>query len=258
MTEKREDEVGVKDSEPTEEVGPEECAPKALDCEEKAFAGEAPEGLHPSFMEEISEAYQPEIEILVPSPIDGLPVPMNEGFEPAVAPPFTIDNVVCVEDDRTWVEIERKLLDIVFESSRVELREGVAHVTLTNEEQDYFYHNYVFGSESDKSALPTHVDRNAPELRFMRVVPVRARCEYYKRQVFNLDGEKDHRIVFRNCTIRRSVGGAFMSVRDEAIYACDYRSPSDPISTKKYLDDPDRAKLLSNDHNVKLDLFRKA
>ena len=83
-----------------------------------------------------------------------------------------------------------------------------------------------------------------------------------ERQILSHDGQPDpsepgHRIIFRNCTIRRSVGGAFMGLRDEAVYACDYRNPQDPSTVKKFLDDPDHEKLRSEAYKVKLPLFKR-
>jgi hypothetical protein len=41
-----------------------------------------------------------------------------------------------------------------------------------------------------------------------------------------------HQLVFRVCAARRSNGGAFMSLRDEGIYQCDFRNPPDERSTR--------------------------
>ena len=85
--------------------------------------------------------------------------------------------------------------------------------------------------------------------------PVREQCAHYKRQLFANDDQPDpnsagHRIVFRNCTMRRSVGGAFMSIRDEAVYACDYRSPPSAASSRM-LDELDE-KILENSRTRQL------
>jgi len=95
---------------------------------------------------------------------------------------------------------------------------------------------------------------------FILVRPLREACAHYKRQVTVNDDVPDekeygHRIVFRNCTKRRSVGGAFMGLRDEAIYACDYREPPHPESVRKYLDDPDRVHLGSDAYKRHLPMF---
>jgi hypothetical protein len=52
-----------------------------------------------------------------------------------------------------------------------------------------------------------------------------------------------HRHYYRNCTVRRSLGGAYMSLQNEGVYACDFRSPPDPRSVERHLDRPDRERL---------------
>ena len=95
---------------------------------------------------------------------------------------------------------------------------------------------------------------------FSPVRPVRERCRFYKRQVFNNDDQPDptapgHRIYFTNCTARRSVGGAFLSLRDQAVYACDYRVPPDPESVAKHLDSFDRRRLAEEPHKHLIPMF---
>lgn len=92
------------------------------------------------------------------------------------------------------------------------------------------------------------------------VRPIRERCKHYKRMCVANDDQPDpeaflHYIRFRNCMMRRSVGGAFLSLRDEAVYACDYRDPPDEASVEKHLDGPDQKKLSDRPDLVKLPLF---
>jgi hypothetical protein len=47
--------------------------------------------------------------------------------------------------------------------------------------------------------------------------------------------------------MRRSIGGAFLSVSDEAVYACDYRDPPDEHTEQKWLDGPDDKRLESGE-----------
>jgi hypothetical protein len=103
-------------------------------------------------------------------------------------------------------------------------------------------------TQGDGAALPCFavpLDGSPP---YMAVRPVRVRCEFYKRQVYANDdvadkGDFGHSIVFRNCTMRKSVGGAFLSLSNQAIYACDYRSPAHPESVQKHLDEKDKRRL---------------
>jgi hypothetical protein len=79
------------------------------------------------------------------------------------------------------------------------------------------------------------------------VRPKRERCKYYKRQILLNDDKKDGEFgrqhICRNCTMRRSIGGAFLSLRDEAVVACDYRDPPDEESVRVHLDEKDKARL---------------
>lgn len=82
------------------------------------------------------------------------------------------------------------------------------------------------------------------------VRPIRERCRNYKRMCMANDDQPDptafmHFIVFRNCMARRSVGGAFLGLRDEAVYGCDHRDPPDTVTVNKHLDGPDRRKLVN-------------
>jgi hypothetical protein len=108
--------------------------------------------------------------------------------------------------------------------------------------------------ESDKQPV------DDPRRVWIPVRPIRERCRYYKRMCLANDDQPDpeaflHYIRFRNCMMRRSVGGAFLSLRDEAVYACDYRDPPDEASVRKHLDEPDERKLVDKPHLTRLPLF---
>jgi hypothetical protein len=92
------------------------------------------------------------------------------------------------------------------------------------------------------------------------VRPVRERCRYFKRQLLGNDDGKDHtkpggKIGFKNCERRRSVGGAFLSLSNEAVFACDYRDPPDPASVEAWLDAHDRKILTEEPYKTLVPLF---
>lgn len=66
---------------------------------------------------------------------------------------------------------------------------------------------------------------NAPTWRFVR--PVRPACDFYRRLQQNPSKDSTAQMTTRFCTQIRSNGGSYMSLRDEAIYACELRSPRD-------------------------------
>jgi hypothetical protein len=242
-----------------EEAGPEECEVKAADAEVKPGAlEESPDASHPKFSEEINEAYSPEPATMVLHPEDGLPVPADERSDLAIAPAFTYDNMVCVEDARVLVEIfkeewgfgegvkvcpaARRLDEEVYrEDGPIRIRQLSMYL------ED--------GSERIRRRFePTMATKRYGQLyvetegAHVPVRPIRPQCAHYTRQVFSNDSIPDpndagHLIIFRNCSARRSIGGAYLSLRDEAMYACSLRLPPHQDSLDKYLDGPDTAKL---------------
>jgi len=270
------DDAGRHDGDPTEEVSAEECEPGADEAEHEAGAlDETANATFPKFMDEVADTYVPEPGMMVPSPIDGLPIPVGESAEVMAAPPFTIDHVVCVEDDREYVEVFQgedaitvgylamaireshtpegvRKIRFHFTPDRVLERWDCKLVELTEME--------LLSLKEHRGGVKLFGDDGGPY--FMLVRPARERCKHYARQILSHDGQPDptepgHRIIFRNCMIRRSVGGAFMGLRDEAVYACDYRDPPDRSSVKKFLDDPDHERLRSDAYKTKLPLFKQ-
>lgn len=268
-------EESVRTQDPTEEVGPEECNASAPECEFRAGElDEKPDGSHPKFSEELQDAYSPEPEKMIPDPVDGLPVPADEvqAEDVAFAPPFTFETMVCVEDDRAYVEVfagEDGVDEMRRRISTYKVADGMGKplqgAPTVAELRLKFKPN---GSHVERKRwLPKEVIElwglrfcKDDDGRLVLVRPLRERCIHYKRQVFSNDAVPDPdavggKIVFRNCMIRRSIGGAFLSLRDEGIFACDYRSPSDSESIKHVLDEPDANRLRSNAHKIKLPLF---
>jgi hypothetical protein len=249
-------------TEPLEEVGPADCEAKPTMTEkrvgEMSNQGVA-ESEHRSD-DEVAEQFPIEMIPMVPHPVDGIPVPADERHGIAKAPPFTYEHVVCVEDDRKFVEVFREEVDLYVKrygaiDSRLE--KDLRH---RSRFEDNGTEALRVGSTPD-GVLTRFGHRVMTAGPFYRLVrPVRERCIHYKRQVFSNDEVTDekaygHKIVFRNCTFRRSVGGAFMSLRDEAVYACDYRWPRDEASIEKHIDEPDRMRLRSRAHLHLLPLF---
>lgn len=281
--------------EPLEDVSVAECDANPTLC--GTPPGELDGPPHESqveFREETSEPFQMEQLAMGLSPVDGLPIPLDESPNLAFAPPFSIDTVICVEDDRSYVEVFAEQL-------RPEEKAALRKLNATNRKQAAYLLAadaviaavlLVFGApwyiavgvlavsaalvvpgllrrflarSSDSAHGPMEFkpqsinrDGDAQYVRFtvallsdargskrglgfakgVIVRPTRETCVHYKRQMFANDDAPDpkdpgHKLIFRNCTKRQSVGGAFMSLRDEAVYACDYRSPPDPQSKVK-------------------------
>lgn len=261
--------------EPLEEVGPEGCQPKPKEVGQRPEDGPENAPQHSEFvpMDEISEQF-PLVQIGVArDPTDGLPVPMDTQVALAIAPRFSMDSVVCLEDDREYVEMFESELKASLGSPGDLFRSDIAGRVLAGvyvslDKAVFFDVRDAFETDGQSRArrrFPKSevVSRwgfslvDAHDGTFVPVRPARERCKFYQRQVFANDDVPDprdygHQIIFRNCTARRSVGGAFMSLRDEAVYACDYRTPHDPASIERYLDGPDRARLTAKIEQVPL------
>jgi hypothetical protein len=264
---------------PTEDVGPEECAPSPQQCEVKP-AHDAPEDCEFNIQSEVQDAYAPEDSLMIASPVDGLPIPAQErsSLQLALDPEFNYAHV-CIADEREYVELFREEVEdrkidtfnsepiltrgvfmsngadrqrLRFPKERVQRRWGLTFVALTADEyQKLTAPEPDDGDEILEGYMSPDVRgrRYADETVYMAVRPRRERCEYYKRQLFNTDGISPHELGgktrFDNCThpARRSLGGAAMSLRGQCVYACDYRSPPDPESTALELDERDRKRL---------------
>ena len=247
--------------EPTEEVGPEQSEQGPRDVESSASDLDGP--AHDAVFEtadELHEQFPIEDIATFIDPADGLPSMQTPGQSPdeTQAVPFTYETVVCVEDDREYVE--------VFYDEHIIKRPPPALELSGRGKYDEFgvpYERLSFspdeveerwGYKVVQQGSSAHGDPN-----FLPVRMRRERCEFYKRQVFSNDDQPNpdefgHQIVFRNCTARRSNGGAYLSLRDEGIYACDHRSPRDEASIGEQ-DRKDSLKLRTEPHKIRLPLF---
>ena len=247
------------------DVPADECEVGVTERDGKADDAEA------SLREEIFETYQPITSILVESPVDGMPVPADERHDLAAAHPFTRETVVCVEDDTVFVELfddeveargwERKAAQ---RFTPVEARESTLFANVLSR-----YHGSTGAERERRQFEPSRVEWKfgvaivREDDFYVAVRMRRERCKHFLRQVMANDdvpNPKDHghMIRFYNCAARRSVGGAYMSLRDEAVYACDYRNPVDPATTEKYLESFDRLRLNGKRHLELVKPFRLA
>lgn len=250
--------------EPFGDADPGSCGADASECEVEPHVFDGPpERCEVPIVEEAMEPFVPAKTVFGIDPQDGLPVPINEGPDLHEAPELRYDNFVCVEDARQYVEM--------FASEFVHwgAREQAVRAMLAARDVTFtmrtFYNDDGF-ARARRTCAPGKVDvafgvsyTMVSDKEAMLVRPIRPRCEHYRRQILSQDGvpegELGHFLVFRNCAVRRSVGGALMSLRDQAVYACDYRSPPDPESAKKHLDEPEKKKL--EREPVRLPMFTK-
>lgn len=259
-------EVEESGANPQEEVGPAACEVGPEDCEVKVGDLDAPS--HDAFFQADDELYETFRAEPIPLIIadDGLPQPVDES--PSPAPPFGPDTVVCIEDDREYVELFSD--ELTARGWRLVGPNRWAPPALP--EGQWIGQDLSINDRYDDAGKAHERRRFDPKRVFSRwgvsfgltgegtlktpVRPVRERCAFYKRQNFINDDRPDvgdvtkpgSKIVFRICTARRSNGGACLSLRDEGVFACDLREPRDEESVERFLDFPDRVAIAQKRH----------
>lgn len=279
------DEGAVPNGDPQETAGPSGSEVSAEDVQqtpEEASNDDA--GSEFSIRDELAEQFPLETINVGVSPDDGLPMPMDATDAMALAPKFGPDTLTCIEDDREFVEMFAEDDELVRdegiylpETVRAALypQDYVARKTRRGEviepppRSDGFA---TLRSQFDEQGHVVERRRFSPDQvvrkwnaafvdtddGLLRVMPRRQRCIHYKRMVFANDdptfkpGEFGHQVLYRNCSARRSVGGALMSVQDQAVYACEHREPRDFVSVERFLDGPDRKRVAAKVEMVSL------
>jgi len=269
-----EPEVQDQDEDPNEEVGREGINASTEDIDQRRDEIDDEERVEATLRDEVAEQFPVEPIALVMSEEDGMPVPADESVQLALAPSFTRENVICVEDDRSYVELFAEELtqrgwSELGDEEDVDDDDVGQWETPTGWVIEQMRHRDRYDAEGLERTR-RKFDRDMVRQRWgqtmvqvtggwLPVKPVRERCKYYKRQVFlNEDvspGEFGAMQILRNCTMRRSLGGAFLSLRDEAVVACDYRDPPCLESVKKILDDKDQYRLDNADKVEQVPLF---
>lgn len=288
------DREGIDGEDPMAELGPEDCETDAADVEMSADEreGQAHESewkVH----DEMDEAFPVE-QLATPVADDGLPDHSVGGEDLPEAHPFTYETVCCVEDARQYVELFEDEIaprtgidgwDALGRPVLPRQRGWSASVDAAGNRR-WNLHGHSLdtfdldvrsryddkGHEQQRRHFEPDevVERWGKQFveepwekgaRFVPVRPVRERCRFYKRQHFANDDQPipelpGHHAFFRNCThpARRSIGGASLSLRNEAIYGCDYREPYDDKSIR-FIDEADARTLESRPHLTRLPLF---
>jgi hypothetical protein len=224
---------------PDEEVGPEEseCGPeRAQQTMDEQDDESDPHDSDFSAEDEFHDAFPVEPVRMGMDPNDGMPVPLDGNLDESLAVPFSYETQLCVEDAREYVELFSEEIAV---SYSFDLHEKCSYEILNNSR----FH--TDGRETPRRTFkPEEVERRFghPVVLvgggLIVVRPVRPKCKFLKRQVLNSRlgipfGQFGHQEVFRLCTARRSNGGAYMTLRDQGIYQCDFRDPPCPKSTQE-------------------------
>lgn len=199
--------------------------------------------------DEIHDVFVPE-PLFTPLAPDGLPNMAADHYAQGAPPPLTYDTVVCVEDDRQYVEVwyeeasdSLEVAEVLGHSIPAGVDKLVAKARPRWDQDGVERERRVFdpGVVVRRWGLwvaPDPDDATTESLVLVR--PVRPVCRFYKRQVWaesgTAPGEPGHLDIHRNCTARRSVGGAFLGLADQAVYCCEYRQPPDERSAQMIAD----------------------
>lgn len=270
------------DHDPLREEGPDKASAQRADCEVEPGHFDQEGDAGPSFRDEIADAFDPGVITNIFSPEDGLPVPAAEPREGSLfeAPPLTVEHLVCMEDASRYVELfVEDMMDLGWEPLDIDKNGEVSSMARAPHEviNDLGGPPVVLrarynrdGTESvRRDFLPEEL---APFSVFGVAVAVsdeerggngdaflvrakRPECVHYRRQVYANTAEPDpnvagHRLMARNCMVRKSLGGAFMSLSDEAVYACEYREPRDQASELVHIRRPDEKRITKGARQV--------
>jgi hypothetical protein len=176
------------------------------------------EGEDFSPFEELADEFSPSQIITTTGP-DGLPMLSAPEAGASDIPVFSCETLVCIGDYSQFHDSEGRVYD-----KALVKRNRTASLEVFPE------------GEYQTPYVVANVAHHLP------VIPKRLPCVHYVRQMVQFEHNPEVKMISRLCSARRDRQGAFMSVRDRAVWACDMRNPPDPESTK-LLDDFDNKKL---------------
>lgn len=177
------------------------------------------EGDEFSPFEELSDEFSPSQIVTTTGP-DGLPMQTAPEAGKSDIPVFSCETLVCIGDFSQFHDKEGR----VYDKALVE----------------HFAGEYRLRSDVS-----------------IQVTPKRLPCTHYVRQMVQFEHNPEVKMISRLCSARRDRQGAFMSVRDRAVWACDMRFPPDPESTR-LLDEFDEKKLKEGRERTFDSIFGKA
>lgn len=198
---------------------------------------------------------------------DGLPTPVDPGQRSDI-PPLSLKSLVCMGDFSKFVlrgafaeviavfspeEVERAPCGswrakraFVLDKAALEVKRMRAYLQerkdepqvaelLAQTDEDMFFHALEHWAVARGTRYVVNRD-------WIEVEPIRPPCRHYVRQISQFEYNPENDVVIRLCSARRTTEGAFMSVRDRKIAACDMRAPRD-LESEKIIDDFDARKI---------------
>jgi hypothetical protein len=164
-------------------------------------------------------------------PQDGLPrVVPESSYEETYVPPLDPTTFICMADTTEFRLLSGATILARFTADEVQ-----------RQSDGRYYVSYELALSRTERSLHHHVLMHVGSA-LTPVEPIRRACKHYVRQMIDLAGHRDRRVVTRFCTALRDENGEFQSLRDGLVYACELRDPREPVSEGQ-LDDFDRRKI---------------
>jgi hypothetical protein len=235
------------EQDPSAESSLSDCEVTVEECEVSCSELENKQSSDAEFQDDVQDAFQPEPVKYIPHPEDGMPIPADESYELRLAPEFTYKNNICVEDSRFWVEVFKEEVNIRLDNEYY-CRDGKRFLLRSKYDK--------YGDNRNRKQFPSNsVVRKwkyniiVEDGGYILVRPIRPVCKHYKRQLFNNEelgsnvNEFGGKHLSVSCTARVSVSGAFLCLRDTAVFACDFRDPPCEQTSFEHLDAPEKERL---------------
>ena len=214
---------------------------------------------------------EPEPSVIGINPADGL-VDHVDTKDARAVPPLSVDTLVCLEDTSSFVTLATEDIDAYLlsrQSVSGPLQDLAYRTRLVTNLRSYTHWRLdAFGNPDPtfpgKTYAPAEVEDNGV-IHFVReggrmilVRPVRMRCSHLERML-TISDELSTKVspLHTYCKGFRSVGGAKMSLMDQAILACEVRQPPDDRSGKAIVERVE-AKIAQGKEKKGLPMYKKA
>ena len=211
---------------------------------------------------------------------DGLPRQIDQTTESDI-PALSKETLVCMGDyskfvirnrwgsiiaefepmdvDRSPTGWWRVKTSLALERAKLALQRERKASKGNGKEEDPNSDDYLLGALASQFVRMRHEDGygvQAPPYsdEWFTVEPLRPPCVHYVRQKVSLPENALHKMYARLCAARRTTEGAFMSVRDQGIWACDMREPRD-TTTELQLEEFDAKKIQEGAQRTHLNVF---
>lgn len=209
--------------------------------------GAGPDDTEWDAFDEIFDDYKPTGKRVIAE--DGLPTVADTDASEDDIPPLSLETLVCMGDRSEFVVRD--------EQGEIARRFRPDEISRKPDGKWYYYPpvtwwTYIWIAFSCLFVFGWFLRKN---WRPVQVEPIRPQCKHYVRQVGQMSENPTSKLHYRLCAARRSIEGAFMSVRDTGFWACTLREPRDLISEEKYIEQFDELKVKQGENRVKFSIF---